>query len=109
MPSKALSIAAMTWFSSMFGRRITEADLAAAVTSATTSSLLNAHIAECNRFKQEIQQELRAQAEERKEMHGENSAKFDKINRSISYAAGAMAVLVFLVGMISAFAQKLIH
>jgi len=79
-------------------RRLTETDVAAAVKSAvadaTTASILQAHIAKCDEDKRLMHEALQSQNADRERMHAENAAKFDRLNRLVLMAAGAVSFVV---------------
>lgn len=101
---------------SMWGRRrLTEADLAAAVkgavADATTESLLKTHIDQCERDKRELREAIARQDLDRERMHNENSAKFDRLNKMVWMAAGVVSFAVFLLSTQfgSSMLTKIIH
>lgn len=75
----------------MFRRRDAEA-------ASSLAAQFTAHQVECTRDKAEIKLALAKQDAERVRLHTENSAKFDKINRIIWVATGAMAALQLVAG-----------
>ncbi len=84
----------------IFNRRITEADLERvrreAAADATIASQFLAHQEQCNKDKAEITRRLDSQDKQRKNMHEENSEKFNKINRIIWIATGIWGTVMFL-------------
>lgn len=100
----------------MFGRRrLTEAEVSsavrAAVADATTSSLLNAHILKCDEDKKALREAIERQNADRAQMHAENAAKFDKLNKMVWMAAGVVSFAVVLLSTQfgSSVIAKLIH
>ena len=89
--------------SRLFNRRngdVTQEQLDAAVkmavADATTAALLASHIAECNQHKAKIDTALAEQNASRERMHVENAAKFDRMNKMIWMAAGAVSFVGFI-------------
>lgn len=87
----------------LFNRRngdVSQAQLDAAVkmavADATTASTLASHIAECNQHKAKIDAAIAEQNASRERMHVENSIRFDRLNKMIWMAAGAVSLVGFL-------------
>lgn len=106
----------VTTRSDMFGRRrLTESDMAAAVKAAvadaTAMTVLQAHIAKCDEDKRLMREAIQNQSVDRERMHAENAAKFDRLNRLVLMAAGAVSFVVFALSTQfgSSILGKLVH
>lgn len=99
----------------MFGRHERDQEsiaraIKAAVSDATTATVLASHIEQCKQDKADIKSALAAQDLQRKQMHDANTAAFSRINRLIWLLNGmGIALLFFSSSLGQAILAKITH